>query len=134
MAAPDPAQQSILWQTPASFPDYRPPELPDLSGEKELVVDTETSGLQWYGDHYIVGHAVGTRKGKRWYFPTKHIPGGNINPESFKAWAVSEQGFKGKKLSFFNAKFDINMYYKDGIDLEALGCAASDLSHHSALL
>lgn len=128
----DSSQQSIVWQTPASFPDYCPPELPDLRDEKELIVDTETTGLQWFGKDQIIGHAVGVRGGPRWYFPTRHIPGGNIDPDRFRDWAVDN--YRGKKLHFFNAPFDINFYHKDGIDLEALGCTVSDVAHRAALL
>jgi len=42
------------------------------------------------GDASICGLALGTVDGRRWYFPTGHEGGGNLDPDMTRAWARSE--------------------------------------------
>lgn len=116
---------------PREFPGWAPPEFPDLSDEKELISDTETNGLRWYAGDKAVGYALGTRKGKRWYFPVGHA-GGNLPRD--KVVSYLKHTLRGKKVHFYNAKFDGQIYLNDGIDLEALDVRVVDLAHGAALL
>jgi Mesyanzhinovviridae DNA polymerase len=128
----DTRQISVFDSLPCrEFPDWRPQEPPDLSGETELIVDYETTGLRWWGGDVPVGLAVGTRDGRTWYLPTRHA-GGNLDEETVKRFARTE--LKGKHIIGFHTGFDIHMSRVFGADLEELGCTVSDVSHYVALI
>lgn len=76
---------------------WRPPDsFPNLSVAKRIAVDLETKDLELRekgpgvrrGAH-IIGIAVGTDDGGRWYFPMRHEVGSehNLDPDSVIAWA-----------------------------------------------
>lgn len=61
--------------------DWRPPkEFPNLSAAKMLIIDIESKDPNLVkqgpgfvrGDAYMVGLAVGTEDGHKWYFPIRH--------------------------------------------------------------
>lgn len=119
-------------QVPQSVrPDWKPQEPPDLSGEREICLDTETSGLRWWGGDRVIGLAVGTRDGRCWYLPCGHA-GGNLDEGHLKSWARAQ--LRDKRIYYFNAQFDVNSFYSWGIDLETQGCTAADVGHYATLL
>lgn len=81
---------------PAS--DWRPPQtFPNLASADVIALDVETydpeltdRGPGWArGKGHIVGIAIGTNDGGRWYFPMRHTVQGeaNLSPEHVLAWA-----------------------------------------------
>lgn len=74
-----------------------PTELPSLKGLKRISVDVEThdENLRTLGPgtrrgSYVVGLAVGTDQGGRWYFPVAHEGGDNMDGDKVRAWAKKE--------------------------------------------
>lgn len=110
---------------------WRPQEPPSLSGQRELVLDCETTGLRWWARDRPIGISVTTFDGKSQYLPFGHAAG-NLDEDTVKRWARQE--LRDKRLFFFNAPFDINMLYAWGVDLEEQGCTVSDVGHYVALL
>lgn len=87
---------------------WRPPvELPSLKGVKRIAIDVETkdpqikelgAGVRRPGN-YIVGLALGTDDGRRFYFPTRHEGGGNLDEGLVQRWARKElNNFTGEVL------------------------------------
>jgi len=76
-----------------------PTELPTLRnrGIKRISFDVETKdeGLRQLGPgtrrgSHVVGLALGTDDGHRWYFPTRHAGGENMDEAKVRAWAKDE--------------------------------------------
>lgn len=124
-------QGSLFQRVVADFPSYTPPELPDLRDVKELVLDTETTGLRWWGDHRPIGLCVSTRDGKTWYIPWGHA-GGNLDPDRVRNWC--RDNLRDKHLTFFNAVFDVNMMRAWGVNLEEQNNTVGDVALYAALL
>lgn len=78
------------WQAPQVFPS--------LAGVKRISVDVETYDPNLRdigpgtirGDAYICGLALGTDDGRRFYFPTRHQGGGNLDEKMVWNWAREE--------------------------------------------
>jgi len=85
----------VLPETPET--GWRPSaEFPNLAAAKVIAVDTETKdpellekGPGVRRDGHIVGLAIGTDDGGRWYFPMRHEvePEYNLDPDAVMAWA-----------------------------------------------
>lgn len=100
-------EQTMPWTAPA--------ELPDLSKVKRLSIDCETCdhdlltlgpGVRRGG--YIVGLALGAEDGRRWYLPTRHEGGGNLDEALVRQWAVQElNGFAGELVGA-NLLYDLD--------------------------
>lgn len=117
---------------PAKYPDWVPPTPPSLDGIKEIFFDCETTGLKWWENDVPVGCSLMTPDGRKWYLPWAHKGGGNLCEKTMKRWALTE--LKGKRITGANTKFDVHMFHKWGVDLEAMGCEVSDVQHYAALL
>lgn len=131
-----PVAQPSLFPPPAlsePAPGWRPPDLPDLSGERHLYVDTETTGLQWWRKDRPTGFSVATEDGRSWYFPVRHA-GGNLDEARVLEWTRSDHGLKGKHLDAFATRFDCHMFRVFGADLEELGCTVGDVAFWATLL
>jgi DNA polymerase I-like protein with 3'-5' exonuclease and polymerase domains len=99
-------QPTITWTAPA--------ELPSLKGVKRIAVDIETKdlslqekgpGFRWGA--YPIGLALGTDDGRRFYFPTDHEGGGNMDRGTIIRWAREELGsFHGEVVG---AKLDYDL-------------------------
>jgi len=80
--------------------NWQPPtELPVLRGKgiKRIAFDIETRdddlpvlGPGTRRGSYVVGIALGTDKGDRWYFPVAHEGGGNMDADKVHTWAKDE--------------------------------------------
>ncbi len=114
-----------------SNPRWRPQEPPDLSGEEDIFLDCETTGLRWWRGDHPVGLAVATKDCRSWYLPFGHA-GGNLDEATVLRWAREQ--LSNKKIHFLNAPFDIHNMYVWGVDLEAQGCTVTDIGHWAALL
>ena len=114
---------------------WRPPEyFPRLAsaGDKYATVDFETDGTDVYGKSRMCGIAVRTQSKKNFYFPTRHQGGGNLDQDTVIRWANDE--LKGLDLRFAEAKFDISIGKKDGLDFEKLGCKPKEVQFRASLL
>ena len=91
-----PRQEASKWMAPV--------DLPNLDGVKRLSIDCETYDPQLLElgpgvrrGAYVVGVALGTDDGRRWYLPTRHEGGGNLDEGLVQRWAKDELNtFKGE--------------------------------------
>ncbi len=115
---------------------WRPPAFPDLSDEPVLRYDVESDGLRWWAGDRTCGYAVWAPKRQQgYYFPTRHLGGGNLPEAQVHAFLRSPQGLKGKRLVGLNVRFDGHMSRESGLDLvEDLGCTFGDVGHYAALI
>lgn len=95
-----------------------------LSREEVIAVDTETTGLEVFGKDYIVGISISLPKADyHCYIPVRH----NLEDEQLSATFVFNclkyylENPAIKKI-FHNAKFDIHMLRKEGIEVQGLWC------------
>lgn len=104
------------WQPPTTFPR--------LDSAKAIAIDLETfdpslltHGPGWgRGVGHIVGIAVGTDDGHRWYFPMRHTVGeGNLPPEAVLQWARDEFGRVHQDKVFANSQYDLGWLKQDGV-------------------
>ena len=86
-----PATPDTGWRPPRGFPNLR--------AARGLAVDTETKdpdllekGPGVRRDGHLVGLAIGTDDGGRWYFPMRHEVEAeyNLDPAAVMAWAVEK--------------------------------------------
>ena len=124
-------QQSLFMNEAPVRSDWRPQELPSLANVDRLAGDTESSGLRWYGNDFMTGFSFCLPDGSTFYVPIRHA-GGNIDEDKAKEWCRRE--LVGKQIDFFYAAYDLNVFHRWGIDLEAQGCTFSDPGHWAALL
>src|SRR5690606_31049281 len=92
-----------------------------LDGEDEIVFDVETTGTDVWND-YIVGHVISAVKADiHAYIPTRHKTTRRQLPHDYvnaRLKPYYENPAIGKIAH--NAKFDIHMLDRDGIDLQGL--------------
>lgn len=104
---------------------WRPPtDFPRLEAAKVLAIDTETKdpelrergpGFQ-RGDACVVGLAVGTDDGHRWYFPMRHeVGGGNMDPDMVLRWARDELGRATQPKVGANLLYDLEALAAEGV-------------------
>jgi DNA polymerase I-like protein with 3'-5' exonuclease and polymerase domains len=112
-------------QAPRQFGSFRPvlpsstwcppTEFPSLQGIKRISFDLETRdeelSIKGPGvrrpDCYVVGWGVGTDDGRRWYFPTRHEGGGNLDEGVVVAYLRDElNAFRG---TVTGAKLDYDL-------------------------
>lgn len=126
--------QTKLFETsPVSeLPDVRW-ELPDLSNEKRISLDTETTGLALWNGDIPVGMSISTEDFQyAWYIPWGHKVGFNYELDNVKRWV--KDNLVDKHIDFANSKFDINMLKNIDIDLEEGNNHFHDVMHPAALL
>ena len=127
------SQIQLFQTTPIEeLPDLRW-ELPDLSQEKRIGLDTEGTGLKiWNGD-VPIGLSISTEDSEyAWYIPWAHKTGFNFDLENVKLWV--KDNLRNKDIDLINAKFDHNMLKHVGIDLEEGNNRLHDVMHPPALL
>jgi DNA polymerase I-like protein with 3'-5' exonuclease and polymerase domains len=103
-----------LWRAPT--------ELPSLRGARRIAVDVETCdptlgelgpGVRRGG--YVAGVAVGTDLGGRWYLPTRHQGGGNLDEGLVWRWARDElNAFDGEVVGA-NLVYDLDYMAENGV-------------------
>lgn len=81
----------------------------DVKESPELVVDTETTGLEIFGKDRICGVAIGTAH-EHYYFPFRHTSE-NL---PFECLSVLSGAFRAANYIGFNYKFDIHALCADG--------------------
>jgi DNA polymerase I-like protein with 3'-5' exonuclease and polymerase domains len=100
-----------------------PAELPSLRGVRRLSFDTETRDeeLKSRGpgprrpDCYIVGLALGTDDGRRFYLPVRHEGDGNLDSVTVFNWARSELNSFNGELVGANLIYDLDFAANEGI-------------------
>lgn len=98
--------------------------LPDIH-TKRISVDTETTGLLRFSDNPVgISVCDGVNS---WYIPFGHKTGLNFDKSRVVEWC--KYAFNDREILLFNAKFDIRMLRKIGVDLEELNCTVRDVQH-----
>ena len=104
------------WRSPTTFPR--------LDAAKMLCIDCETwdpelltHGPGWgRGVGHVVGVAVGTDDGRRWYFPMRHTVGeGNLPAEAVLGWCKEAFSLAHQPKVFANAQYDLGWLAHEGI-------------------
>lgn len=92
-------------------------DLPDLRSAKHIVLDTETSGLDPYKGDRICGISIGTEDDSNiWYVPVRHLSG-NVDRDAVFSWLRDLGQDTSKTFLFHNAKFDLKMLRRDGVEI-----------------
>ena len=114
--------------------EWAPPAPPVLRGKyRRVVVDLETTGLEWWKGDRPIGFAVhAPESGESWYLPFGHRGGGNLDESTVKRWAQTE--LRDLHIDNIHTKFDVLMSRAWDVDLEAQGCTFGDVAHYAALL
>jgi len=128
----------------APIPDtgWTPPTyLPDLSAAKMICIDLETydpelieNGPGWArGVGHIVGVAIGTETGRKWYFPIRHEmePGMNWDPEVVLKWCRQELGRPHQPKLGANITYDYGWFLQEGVEVKG---PLLDVQYAEALL
>lgn len=127
-----PVRQSVKRAATEERPRFMPPipktgwtppnEFPRLDSAKVISIDCETKdphlldkgpGVRTGG--HIVGLAVGTDDGGRWYFPIRHSLGGNIDPSMVFRWAKEELGREHQIKVGANLLYDLDYLAHEGV-------------------
>lgn len=119
-ARPIPAIPDTGWTAPKEFPR--------LADAKLLAIDTETKdvalvekgpGFRRDGEEHaeIVGLAVGTEDGGRWYFPMRHTiaPEQNMDPDAVLAWARDNLCTPGQTKVGANIMYDVDALWSEKV-------------------
>lgn len=104
------------WVMPSSFPD--------LSGAKLIGCDTETKDpfLKEQGpgfirkDAYVAGISLATED-KAWYFPMRHLGGGNLDPGIVTSYVHDVMKLPCPKV-FANAAYDLEALWSEDIEVK----------------
>jgi len=95
------------------------PKMEDLSRYKEIIVDTETSGLSIWDGHRTVGTALGLVRDDGEidcrYYPYGHDGGDQYTRGDVMAFLNKE--LRDKIITGHNIPFDMLMLLNDGVDL-----------------
>jgi len=123
---------SSLDDRPA-VPGWKPDTPPRIAsrGIKEINLNFETNGLQWWKGDRPISATVRLPDGSIHFMPWG-FAGGNLDEQAVKTWATHE--LRNVHIRNANTKFEVHMARVWGIDLEAQGCTVSDVQHYAALL
>ena len=111
-----------------------PEVMPVLDSRFQRVgFDTETTRKGWRDpQNKTLGASISLEDGRDFYFPYGHMGGGNLDRGKVFKWLGTE--LKGKTLVCAEAKHEIQMMRKEGIDFEAMGCKIREVQFPPALL
>ena len=91
--------------------------LANLRGANELAVDTETTGLDCYGQDRLFSIIVATSTSNAYYFNYHQYPGKDVEYVLERGGISSIFGTKNRIYYMHNAKFDMAMLHKEGVTL-----------------
>lgn len=133
---PIPAIPDTGWTAPREFPRLADAKLLSLDTEtKDIELVDKGPGFRREGDDgaHIVGIAVGTPEGGRWYFPMRHTiaPEQNLDPGSVLAWARDNLCTPGQAKVGANIMYDIDGLWSEGVPVTG---PFIDVQHAEALL
>lgn len=115
---PEERRVAVIWLPPKEFPD--------LSAASVIAVDCETydPNLRKNGpgafrkDGHIVGVAVGTDDGKRWYFPVRHESNeANLPPENVFRWLRDQLRRPEQPKVGANLMYDAEFLSAEGVEM-----------------
>lgn len=88
---------------------------PNLSGVKEIVYDTETTGVRWTQDQ-VAGHVLcwGPKLDETCYYPVRHA-GGNLDPQAVEGWIATLFKRPDLRVIGHSLKFDLHLGENHGI-------------------
>lgn len=120
-------EKTVMPRALPPIPDtgWRPPsEFPNLASAKVIAIDCETKDVDLEekgpgvrrGGH-IVGLAVGTDDGGRWYFPMRHEVQSelNLDPAAVIRWARDNLCRDGQPKVGANLSYDLDYLYEAGV-------------------
>ena len=110
---------------------WRIKPFPELTNHKNVVIDTETSGLDIWGSSVPVGLAVATEE-DTYYFPWGHDSGEQVPLDKVRWWAKNE--LQGKVIIGHNLKYDLHMLEKVSTNLREVENSFADTMNMQALL
>jgi DNA polymerase-1 len=114
------------WRAPEVFPEID-------SRYTRIGFDTETSHKGWRDPkNKVVGVSLALEDGRDFYFPWGHLGGGNLDKS--RVLNFLSKTLKGKTLVCAEAKHEIQMMRREGVDFEAMGCAIREVQYPPALL
>jgi DNA polymerase-1 len=107
---------NTTWVMPGYFPD--------LSGAKLIGFDCETKDPNLMalgpgfirGDAHVCGIALGTYD-RSWYFPMRHLGGGNLDPGIVSAYVKDVMALPCDKVAA-NAAYDLEALWSEGISVK----------------
>jgi hypothetical protein len=101
-----------------------PPAAPPcLNGEKRIILNAETTGLEVVGGDLPIGWSyILPESGRRGYLPMRHKRGANLPVEQVHDWL---RRLRGMHVDNINTKFDLHMSRADDVDLVDQGRARS---------
>jgi DNA polymerase I-like protein with 3'-5' exonuclease and polymerase domains len=110
-------QTASEWVCPDGFPN--------LSNEPEIAIDLETRDpdLKTLGSGWptrngnIIGVAVAA-SGRAWYFPIRHLNGGNMDPKRVMRWVQDLCSDVNKTYVFHNAMYDVGWLRAEGVEVK----------------
>jgi DNA polymerase I-like protein with 3'-5' exonuclease and polymerase domains len=118
------------WKPPVAFPNLAPARTlsfdletwdPELADFKDPFGETISGkGPGWArGKGHVIGLAVGTEDGGRWYFPLRHEmePEWNCNPSAVFAWARHEFSRSHQPKVGANLLYDLGWLRQEGINV-----------------
>jgi DNA polymerase I-like protein with 3'-5' exonuclease and polymerase domains len=108
------------WTAPKEFPRLADVPLLALDTEtRDVALTTKGPGWRREGDEgaHIVGIAVGTPDGGRWYFPMRHTvaPEQNMDPGHVLAWAKDNLCTPGQTKVGANLMYDVDALWTEGV-------------------
>lgn len=116
------------WRAPTELPDFSVYPKEDYFG-----FDSEYRYHQSvHEDSEVAGISVCTPDRKRYYFPVGHRGGGNLDENLVLRWAKTE--LAGRHLCILNAKDDLHVMRRWGLNLENIGAHIHDPAFKAALL
>lgn len=134
MASKNTANQGDLFAR-ESTSKWRAPEVfPELDSRyKRIGFDTETTRKGWRDPkNKTLGVSLALEDGRDFYFPYGHMGGGNL--DRGRVFNFLGDALKGKELVCAEAKHEIQMMRREGIDFEAMGCKIREVQFPPALL
>jgi DNA polymerase I-like protein with 3'-5' exonuclease and polymerase domains len=119
-ARPIPPIPENGWVAPTEFPRLAECRVLGLDTEtKDTALTTKGPGFRRDGDDgaHIVGIAVGTPEGDRWYFPMRHTiaPEQNLDPGHVLAWARDNLCTPGQTKVGANLMYDVDALWSEGV-------------------
>ena len=113
---------------------WRAPEaLPVLDSRfRKVWFDSEWDGKDTYGSSKPIGYSICLEDDRRFYLPFGHRGGGNLDRGLVHRWAQRE--LRNKTIVMSEAKGDVEMARKSGIDFEAQGCRVEDIQFKAGVL
>lgn len=92
--------------------------LPNLEEARSLVVDTETTGVDWQKDR-VIGYAISWGPGPQesGYYPVRHSGGGNLDAAQIESWVRALVDDPERRVIGHHLKFDLHMLLNEKIEV-----------------